>query len=148
MTKPPDLEALARRYVELWQDQVAAAAADPELTEALVRMMQLTGSGLAATTAMWQTLWAGAASRYAAPAAGFGAGGRDDHDGSARYPSVWAAPAPGATPAAGASPVGGRDLAELDARLALLEKRLAAMEGGPKPARRRPRKRTRRDAPS
>src|ERR1700761_6776428 len=65
MTKPPDLEALARRYVELWQDQMAAAAADPELTEALVRIMQVTGSGLAASTAMWQSFWTGTAQRSA-----------------------------------------------------------------------------------
>src|SRR5271168_4750175 len=74
MTKPPDLEALARRYVELWQDQIAAAAADPELTEALVRMMQLMGGGLATSTALWQSLWAGAASRQAAPQGGGGFG--------------------------------------------------------------------------
>src|SRR5579859_2079325 len=104
MTKPPDLESLARRYVELWQDQVAAAAADPELTDALVRMMQLTGSGLAASTAMWQNFWAGTAARYTAPTGGLGPGapqgrGFEGHDGSACYPSFWAA-----APATGPSP--------------------------------------------
>ena len=154
MTKPPDLEALARRYVELWQDQMAAAAADPELTEALVRLMQVTGSGLAASTAMWQSFWAGTAQRYAGPQKeGFQA-----HDGSrpdrhfwpgTPWPgggqSGWAPPPPGPAPAAGPSPVGGVDVAQLHARLALLEERLAAMEAGPKPARRSPRKRPRRN---
>ncbi|MEI9983786.1 MAG: hypothetical protein WDN69_11615 [Aliidongia sp.] len=141
MTKPPDLEDLARRYVELWQDQIAAAAADPELTDALVRMMQVAGSGLAASTAMWQNFWAGTAARYTAPPGE----GLHTYDGNRHYPSAWATPAPGPAPAAGASPVGGDDLAQLHARLAVLEERLAAVETGPRPARRRPRKRTRRN---
>ena len=156
MTKPPDLETLARRYVELWQDQIAAAAADPELTEALVRMMQLMGGGLAASTALWQNLWAGTTSRQAAPQGGgefgsgaFGPGSMYGHDGSRHYPTSWASPAtPGPAPAAGASDVGGVDLAQLDARLAVLEKRLAAVETGTRAARRSPRRRARRDAVS
>ena len=160
MTKPPDLEALARRYVELWQDQIAAAASDPELTEALVRMMQLMGGGLAASTALWQNLWAGATSRQAAPqgGGGFGPGSMYGHDGSRQHyptswptswPTGWASPAaPGPAPAAGASDVGGVDLAQLDARLAVLEKRLAAVETGARTPRRSPRRRARRDAVS
>lgn len=35
MPKAPDLEELARRYLDLWQDQMAAVAADPMVAEAL-----------------------------------------------------------------------------------------------------------------
>src|SRR5579859_6000968 len=67
MSKPPDLEALARRYVELWQDQIAATAVDPELTDGLARMMQLVGGGFAAQAGLWQSLWPDLAARAAAP---------------------------------------------------------------------------------
>src|ERR1700761_8385030 len=63
MSKPPDLEALARRYVELWQDQIAATAVDPELTDGLARMMQLVGGGFAAQAGLWQSLWPDLAAR-------------------------------------------------------------------------------------
>src|SRR5580658_49683 len=148
MNTPPDLEVLARRYVELWQDQIAAAAVDSELTEAFVQMIRVMGSGLAASTAMWQNLWAGNLARHAAPSEGVGTEGPDLHDGSARSPSSSAGPPPGAAPAAGAPPVGGLDLVQFHARLAVLEERLTAMESGSRPARRSPRRRTRRDAAS
>lgn len=34
---PPDFQALARRYLDLWQAQVAAVAADPALAETVAR---------------------------------------------------------------------------------------------------------------
>src|SRR5437899_1827056 len=36
MSEPPDLETLARRYLDLWQDQVTALAVDPEAFTAAV----------------------------------------------------------------------------------------------------------------
>jgi hypothetical protein len=47
MSDEANLDELARRYVELWQDQVSALAADPEFAEALGRLfnsMGLTGA--------------------------------------------------------------------------------------------------------
>ena len=44
----PDLEALAKRFLDLWQDQVAASVADPALAEWLSRFLAAPGGpGLA-----------------------------------------------------------------------------------------------------
>jgi hypothetical protein len=133
MSKPPDLEALARRYVELWQDQIAATAVDPELTDGLTRMMQLMSSGMAAQAGLWQALWpdmvARATAQAAAAAAAASAPAGDQAAG--RTASQPEAPPPGPAPAAGAPPDGGHDVAQLQARLAVLEERLASLEGGP-----------------
>lgn len=48
MSDAPDLEALARRYLDLWQDQMAAMAADPAMMEALSRTFALMTQGAAA----------------------------------------------------------------------------------------------------
>ena len=36
---PPGLDQLAKRYMELWQDQLAAMSADPELLAGMSRLM-------------------------------------------------------------------------------------------------------------
>src|SRR6185312_3138394 len=63
MSEPadPDLAQLAKRYVELWQDYLTAAAADPETIEALACLV----SGMGAAGA----LWAGGPAAWAAGAA-------------------------------------------------------------------------------
>jgi hypothetical protein len=38
MAEPPDLEDLARRYLDLWQQQMTQIAADPELAETVRRL--------------------------------------------------------------------------------------------------------------
>jgi len=43
MADPPDLSALAKRYVDLWQDQLIALAAHPELAEGLARVESAIG---------------------------------------------------------------------------------------------------------
>lgn len=45
MTTPPDPHDLARRFLDLWQDQVQAMATDPEMADSVRR---------------WTALWAGA----------------------------------------------------------------------------------------
>jgi hypothetical protein len=117
MAEPPDLSALAKRYVDLWQDQLIAMAADPALAEGTARLLA------ALVPAGWppgQTdeagqAWAAAAPRTAAAGPPF-----DERDGG---------------------------MVELARRLAALEKRLAAMEtrirdrgGSAKPRARAPRK--------
>ena len=39
MAAPPDLASLAKRYVDLWQDQLIAMAADPDLAGAFARVV-------------------------------------------------------------------------------------------------------------
>ena len=51
MAEPPDLSNLAKRYVELWQDYLTAAAADPDLADSLARL--LAGMGEALTLSPW-----------------------------------------------------------------------------------------------
>src|SRR5215469_16769519 len=43
----PDIEALARRYLDLWQDQATALAGDAELARQLGRWLSLMQSGMA-----------------------------------------------------------------------------------------------------
>ena len=38
---PPSLETLARRYMDLWQDQWMAVAGDPEGVDAVSRLFQM-----------------------------------------------------------------------------------------------------------
>ena len=42
---PPSYETLARRYLDLWQDQWTACAADPEMADMMTRMFQMMGQG-------------------------------------------------------------------------------------------------------
>ena len=145
---------LAKRYLDLWQDQLRAMAADPDMMAAFGRM-------LAAATGR-----TGGPSGHQA-----GAGSDRPADGEGRRgmpvdPFAWwqtAAALPtltsmgGATPfdsvfaaartavrtvaeagspaAAAASDGGGDELHDLERRLAALEARLAALESGPRPGR-------------
>ena len=45
MADRAELDELARRYLDLWQDQVSALADDPAFAESLNRMMQAMGLG-------------------------------------------------------------------------------------------------------
>jgi len=114
---PPDIEALARRYLDLWQDQATALAGDAELARQLGRWFSVMQSGMA-------NAFQNAASSTS------GSAGK---------------PAPGAPPASAAPGDGKLHLDELARRLAAVEERLARLEagaGGPgKPAGRRARRR-------
>jgi hypothetical protein len=106
MAEPPDLAALARRYVDLWQDQLTAMAADPALAESTARLLA------ALVPAGWppqprsQDDDAGISSAPRSATAGAASGQRD------------------------------RRLDEFAGRLAAIEKRLAALEAGIRPRRR------------
>ncbi|MBX6323792.1 MAG: hypothetical protein IRY94_18405, partial [Rhodospirillaceae bacterium] len=41
MAETPSLDALARRFLDLWQDQVSALAADPQTAEHWHRLVQV-----------------------------------------------------------------------------------------------------------
>ena len=111
MAESPDLDTLARRYLDLWQDQVAAMAADPELSETMMRLWQ---NAAAAGPAGWAQLWAAAAQAQGAT-------------GSSRDFTASAAPS-GPAPAAAPPRDRGDDVAELGRRVAELELRLGRIE--------------------
>jgi hypothetical protein len=136
MKESPDreaaqLEALARRYLDLWQDQVAAMAADPELSDTLARLWQTTA---AAGPAGWAALWgmgrppaAGAGPETpASPAAASGPGGARPAAGAPQAAAH--EPQAGAAAAAAASRQRPDDVAELARRMAELEVRLGRIE--------------------
>jgi hypothetical protein len=111
----PDLQALARRFLDLWQDQVAAMAENADLAEQFGRLMAAL-SGLGVPVAK-----------------------RGDFHGKSGEPGA-AAPA-GAAAAALSPGGGGDDLARLARRLDGIERRLARLDAaGGAPARRRPRR--------
>ena len=102
---PPDLAALAKRFIDLWQEQMTALAGDPALAESIGRFMRALPPGM--------PFWPG------------------PHD-----------PAPGRAanrPPASAAPPDERrrGLDQLASRLDAIEKRLARLETGCWPPRRR-----------
>jgi hypothetical protein len=148
---PPSVEDLAKRLMDLWQEQMAAIAADPDLMRQMATMMSASPF-----PAMMQGILQGVLAASAKPAAGTGQNpyewwkSSDAKDGGAK-PSTPA----GAAPAAAASQPGGGDLAELRRNLARLEARLAELGAAgheiaaaagkperdkPKPVKRSPRK--------
>ncbi|HVA14631.1 MAG TPA: hypothetical protein VNF99_15395 [Stellaceae bacterium] len=127
MAESPDLAALARRYVDLWQDQLTAMAADPALAESTARLLA------------------------ALVPAGWPPQPRQDDDAGTISPGSRRSAAPEAhSSAAGAAAAGAasdqrdRRMAQLARRLAALEKRLAAVEAGIRPPRRNAQPRPRR----
>src|SRR5258708_10314093 len=136
MPEPPDLPTLAKRYVELWQDYLTAAAADPDLADSLARLLAAVGT--VAALSPWQAWQRAATTPHAndeaarqttAPAAPAGRG-REERNRTARRAAAAARAAPAA------SPSDERDdgLAEFARRLAHLDERLAAIEAGRRPA--------------
>lgn len=113
MSDPPDYTQLAKRYLDLWQEQVAASAADPKLMQEMLRFGRLFG----------QSTPGGEASGEHKDA--------DDRFG----------PESRAAPSHLSSAGGGGDLAKLARRVADLEERLAALERRAEPVRKPRRKR-------
>lgn len=128
----PDLDQLARRYLDLWEDQLRRLASDPEVARAMARTVELMNAGATAFAGMVE---AGMKASADAGAAG-GPGEFGDERSSAGAERGDAAAAGAAesgagTAAAGAAPrgadVGVDDLAR---RVADLERRLAELEDG------------------
>ena len=113
-----DLEALAKRFLDLWQAQVAASVADPALAEWLARFLAGPGGPVK-------------------PVEGVS---RND---ATAFADIFTAMAAGAAPAAASSGPGDDRLDEFSRRLADCEKRLAALEPGAGGARGKPGKRPR-----
>lgn len=99
----PEMDDLARRWLELWQDQWAAMAGDPATAEAASRLFALMGQGASALMPFMLMARASA-------------------DDGSKFPA-WP------TTAAPASDAGGAALADLARRLDRLEARLDRLEG-------------------
>ena len=114
-------EPTARRYLDLWESQLAALAGNPAIAEQMTRLFKALGETMAAVS---------------------GRGGVDAHEGTERRRGGKAR-----TPTAGAaSGDGGPELARLGRRLADLERRLGRLEsaaGKPRKNGARSRKRAR-----
>jgi hypothetical protein len=111
MAETPDIDALARRYLELWQDHLRGLAADGDVAEMTARTVELMNAGLAA--------WGG---EEGAP---HGTTTEDQRRGA---PGDAPGDAPG-TAAPGPAPGHpGPDLGQLLRRLEAVEGRLAQLE--------------------
>jgi hypothetical protein len=144
MPKPPDLDALAKRYLDLWQEQLGGITEDREASEVMARAVELMNAGAATFAAM-----AAAADRSPSPFPNADPPPARDTTGAdddAAKPDHRRARSGLAGPKAAAAARGGADddVAELARRLARLEKRLAALEAGPKKRGRRAKKKSRR----
>ena len=138
MTDTPDFAALAREYLDLWEDQLAAMAADPTLAEQSARFFETMGQAEAAANPLATAQMAAMAQQFMT-LAGLAAGGKADNDdatgGDATGVSTKRRPA-GSAPAAAAPGDSAQQLAQLTSRLAALEERLDRLEAGGGSARR------------
>jgi hypothetical protein len=116
MSETPDLKALAERYLDLWEEQFSAAAADPALAAAM-----------AAWLGPWRALAAGAG---AMPDGKAGRKSDDRAPGTSTNTRGRSGAAEAARPAAaGAAPGdGGRGLERIVEQLHRIERRVDALE--------------------
>lgn len=77
MAEPSDLESLARRFLDLWQEQLSAMAVDPEFSASAERILTTFSSGTMEGSAGDETATSGSAARATAAGDASGAG---DHD--------------------------------------------------------------------
>jgi hypothetical protein len=132
-----DAAELADRFLDLWQDQLAAVATDPDLAETVARLWS---QWLVGPAAAWRTPMTDAPAKPAARAP-------RQRAADGRPPESQPEPraeTPGAAPAAAASRDHGPDVGDLLARIGTLEKRLAALERPPRIRRGAAERRTRR----
>ncbi|MCW5774156.1 MAG: hypothetical protein KIT16_21110 [Rhodospirillaceae bacterium] len=109
MPETPDLKALAERYLDLWEEQFAAAATDPAMAAAMTAWL-----------GPWRNFTAGAEAATAAT--------RKEQDGRAGAKAKADPQANRAAAAAAAPGDGGRGIGDLLERLERIERRLDALE--------------------
>jgi uncharacterized protein YceH (UPF0502 family) len=112
MADNPDYDALAKRYLDLWQSQLSALSSDRQLTETMARLLATTNASMAAA---FET------ARRAHAEVRNAAGGTTAAGSSTA--AAAGAPAAAAAPADGAA-----DLGQLRARIDALEQRVARLE--------------------
>jgi len=109
MSEPPDPESLARRFLDLWQDQMTAVAGDPQLAEAMARWISISAPAMAAFLPLME---AGLKGRPVK---------EERRDTTGRDRTGATPPPAGSSAAAAASGSRGLDLDECTRRLASLE---------------------------
>ena len=142
MSDKTDLEDLARRYLDLWREQVSATASDPQIMETLSRAFAALGqvsapapqnTGKMANMFPWVT---------GLPMQGAGEGATDfDAVFRAFTEQAVAEPSPRTEAAAAEFDNGGQPISELERRVAALEERIAELEPKPRKKRKRPARR-------
>lgn len=110
----PDLNELARRVMDLWQDHLSAMTADPEMAESLARLY----AGVAQLAGSWLEAFSPATVAKAAHV----------QPGVSGVPTGAGERSAGATTASPSSPDRLADLGEFARRLAALEERLDRLE--------------------
>ena len=138
MTDTPDFAALAREYLDLWEDQLAAMAADPTIAAQSARFFETMGQADAAANPLATAQMAAMAQQFmtlAGLAAGGKAGNDDSTGGDATDVPAQRSSA-GSAAATAAPGDGAQQLAQLASRLAALEERLDRLEAGSSGARR------------
>jgi hypothetical protein len=132
MADGAELEDLARRFLDLWQDQMSALAGDPEYTEALSRLLAAMGVASAEAPAAcrgWPDALSGLLQAAGAPGDHGGDQGNDHtRGGAAELAKTSRSAAAGAQAAAVEPGDGGSDLDLVLGRLAALEDRIAQLE--------------------
>jgi len=127
MAEPPDLQNLAKQYLDLWQDQLGGVSKDPQTAEIMAQTMELMNAGAQAFATMAAAQSSGNTSDN----------DQGDSDGNPPPPDSFGA---GARPAGAPSGAADPDLAKLARRLERIEERLTALEAGSKKSRRKPTK--------
>ena len=132
MAEPPDLQALAKQYLDLWQDQLGGVSKDPQTTEIMAQTMELMNSGAQAFATMAATV------QHAGNFNGNDQGGSDGNKPSPNPSGNDAVPRPAGAASGAADP----DLAEFARRLERIEGRLDTLEAASKKSRKKPAKKS------
>jgi hypothetical protein len=145
MSDTADLDALAERYLDLWQDQMSALASDPEFAEVMNRLVASSAAAMPEVAAAWAAWPAMMAALLPGAAGGRrenGKGAQQAEESAGRAGTgdkggAQAARGPARAKAAASAPRDrGADLVELARRIAALEQRVADLESGPGKGRR------------
>jgi len=139
MSEQADLDELARRYLDLWQDQITALAADEDFARDMARLMGAMGLGGPAALTAWSQELAAMGPAFPTKAKRDGAKG-DGHSEQRRGETDAASGrAAAGSPAVAPAPPGGiTGLDDIARRLGALEERISALEAGASRSRRKP----------
>ena len=130
MAEPPDIDQLAKQYLDLWQDHLKTMAADPQVAETMSQVTQMmTGSATAFAAMAGQAMKTQTANKDT-DSHPHDQRTDDDHDAAAQDARTTRTHGPGAAADAAAHGGADIDMAKLARRLDGIERRLAALEAG------------------